>query len=160
MHLVADLAQWWGLTLPQTLLVLALLLVIVDIFFQTDIPTHIAYVLVSIALAYVVDVQILFRVLVGVLAWFALVWAHYTFWREFVSQLVNRVLAPTKYKVGGSGLVGSVGAVKDLGGKKMVSLQGDLWPYECSDDPGPGAEVEVVGERDGVLEVKIVKEES
>jgi membrane protein implicated in regulation of membrane protease activity len=158
-YLVADLfAEWWGLSFPQTLLVVALILVIVDAFIQSDIATHVAYVLVCVAVAYWVPVHILFRILVALVVWVLLVYAHYSLWRELVTHFVNRVVAPTKYREGAHALIGSTGIVKEIDGKKMVSAAGDLWPFESKEDPPNEARVKIVGVKGGALRVKIEKE--
>ena len=157
---IADVVTWWGLSLPQTLLILGLILVLVDVFFQEDQATHIAYVLGATAVALWVPVHPLYRVLIGLLAWVALVYLHYTVWREFVTQFVNRIVAPTRYRSGPRGLLGQKGKIKLVQGKKMLCLQGDLWSYESPDDLPDGAEVKVVGERGGILLVESSHERS
>jgi membrane protein implicated in regulation of membrane protease activity len=157
-YLVADLfTEWWGLSFPQTLLVVALILVIVDAFIQSDIATHVAYVLVCVAVAYWVPVHILFRILIALVVWVFLVYAHYSLWRELMTHLVNRVVAPTKYRGGAHALIGMTGIIKEIDGKKMVSAQGDLWPFECKEDPPADACVKIVGVKSGVLRVNIEK---
>lgn len=157
MSLIANVVDWWGLSGPQTLVVVALILVVVDIFIQSDVATHVAYILISIAVAWLVPVQVLFRVLVGLAAWGFLVYIHYSLWRKFATHFVNRVIAPTKFRAGARGLIGSTGVVKEIDGRKMVSLQGDLWPYEGPADMPPGSTVEVIGERGGVLKIMLLE---
>ena len=160
MNLIADSAGWWVPSVTETLLVAAVVLVLLDIFFQSDIPTHIAYILIAIVVATWIPVPPLYQVVVGMLAWFALVWGHYKLWRYFLVGFVNRVIAPTKYKTGAAGLVGSVGTIKEVNGKKMVSVQGDLWLFESANDPAVDAQVEITAEHNGVLKVAILKEET
>jgi membrane protein implicated in regulation of membrane protease activity len=159
MFVMGGLADWWGLSLPQTLIVIAAILVILDILFQSDVATLIAYTLVSVAVAIWVPVHPLFRVLIGMVAWGGLVYVHYTLWREFATLLVNRVIAPTRYRSGAKGLIGTTATVKEVGGQKMVSAQGDLWSFTCSEDPSPDAKVRILAERGGVLDIEIVREE-
>lgn len=158
MHILAEMNEWWGLSLPQTLLVIALILIIVDVCIQSDVATHLAYVLVAVAVAYWTPVHILFRIIVGLLAWGGLVYFHYTLWRSVMTHLVNRLVAPTKYKSGTEGLVGLKGTIKLIDGKKMVSVQGDLWDYESQQEPPAGADVTILGEQDGLLHVEFNKE--
>ena len=68
---------------------MALILVIVDVFIQSDVATHLAYILVAVTVAYWTPVQILFRIIVGLLAWGGLVYFHYTLWRSVVTHLAN-----------------------------------------------------------------------
>ena len=119
---LADVVTWWGLSLPQTLLLLGLILMLVDVFFQEDQATHIAYILGAIAVALWVPVHPLYRVLIGLVAWAGIVYLHYAVWREFVSQFVNRVVAPTRYRSGVRGLLGETGKIQgDSGPEDAVS---------------------------------------
>ena len=156
----AQSADWWGLSLPQTLLVVALILAIADIFMQSDVATHVAYVLVSLAVVIWTPVHPLFRVLVGLLAYAALVYLHYAFWREIASSWVNKKIAPTKYRSGIRGLIGERAVIKEIDGKTMVSCHGDLWNYECVEELRDGTQVEITGERGGVLVVEPIEKES
>lgn len=152
---LVEMPEWWGLSFEHTLLVLALLLMLTDVFFQSDVPTHIAYVLVAFVVAISFDVHFLWQAVIGVLAWFALVGFHYLLWRKVLTRLSDR-FAPDRYRSGPSALVGQEGRVKDIDGRKMVSLHGDLWRFTCAEDPPDGARVRVTGERDGELVVEVV----
>ena len=156
----AQSADWWGLSLPQTLLVVALILAIADIFVQSDVATHVAYVLVSIAVVIWTPVHPLFRVIVGLVAYAALVYLHYAFWREIASSWVNKKIAPTKYRSGIRGLIGEEAVIREIDGKQMLSCQGDLWNFESAEELREGAPVEIVGERGGVLIVEPIQKES
>ncbi len=158
--LLADGVSWWGLSLPQTLLLVGLILILVDVFFQEDQATHIAYILGAVAVALWVPVHPLYRIVIGLFAWAALVYLHYAVWREFVSQFVNRVVAPTRYRSGVRGLMGEKGRIRDVQGRKMLCLHGDLWTYECDVDLIDGAQVRVIGERNGELVVEPIDERS
>ncbi len=156
----ADVASWWGLSFPATLLLAGVILILIDVFIQEDQATHIAYILGAIAIALWIPVAPLYRVLIGLLAWAALVYLHYAIWREFLSQFANRVVAPTRYRSGVRGVVGEPGRVQEVQGRKMLSLHGDLWAYECDNDLPDGTEVHVVGERGGLLIVEPTQERS
>ena len=158
--LLAGFFDWWGLSLPQTLIVLALILVIVDVFVQSDVATHVAYILVAFTAAYLVPVHILFRIIIGLLAWGGLVWFHYALWRSAATHIVNALIAPTKYQTGAPGLVGAKGTIKEVQGKKMVSVQGDLWDFESQQDVPTGSDVKILSEEGGVLRVEFLKEDN
>lgn len=160
MYVMASFVDWWGLSLPQTLLIVAVILVILDVCFQSDLLTLIAYTLMTLAVAYWLPLHPLYRVLVGLLVWGGLVYLHYALWRDCVAYFVNRVIAPTRYRTGPKGLVGRTGTVKEIDGNKMVSVQGDLWSFSNRNDLPSDSRVKIIGERDGVLEVKKLKETS
>ncbi len=157
---IAQFADGSQLSLPQTLLILAVILAIADIFVQSDIATHIAYVFVSLAIVIWTPVHPLFRVIIGLLAYAALVYLHYSLWREFVSSWVNKTIAPTKYRSGVRGLIGQQAVIKEIEGKQMVSCQGDLWNFESVEELRDGTQVEITGERGGILFVEPIEKES
>lgn len=159
MPVMANFADWWGLTLPQTLLVVALILMIADIFFQSDLATIVGYTLVSVAVVCWLPLHPLFGILVGLLVWGGLVYLHYALWRDCVTYFVNRMIAPTRYRSGARGLVGCTGTIKDIDGNRMVSVRGDLWSFTCRDEVPPDAIVKIIAERGGILEVKQMKKE-
>lgn len=151
MQILTDL---WGLSLNQTVILIAIILVLLDIFIPSEIPTHIAYVLVSGLVALNVDSHALVRIIVALLAWFSLVAFHYFIWRSFVQRLVNQVIAPDRFKGGAEGIIGAVGIIRVIEGNVMVRVSGDLWPCSCFGDSVDGESVTVVSEKDGALEVK------
>jgi membrane protein implicated in regulation of membrane protease activity len=143
----------WGLSLNQTVLSVAAILVVVDFFIPTDVPTHIAYVLVCALVAINVDAHILVKILCALLAWFAIVAFHYSFWRATVQKVVNSIIAPDRFRSGAEGVVGSQGTVRIVDGNTMVRVKGDLWPCRGADALADGTSVKVVSQTDGELEV-------
>lgn len=150
---VIQMPDWWGLSFAHTLLALALLLFLVDIFFQSDVPTHISYVLVSAVVATEFDVHPLWQAVIGVLTWFALVGFHYLLWRRVLTRVAER-LAPSQYLSGAAGMVGEIGRVKEVDGRRFVALHGDLWRYDGAPDAPIGAMVRVLAEKGGRLVVE------
>lgn len=144
--------SWWGLGLDQTLIGLALLLAVVDFFVVSDLPTHVAYLLLAGVVARNAPVEPLYAALAGVLAWFVLVAFHYLVWRRVLERFANRYVAPTVFQGGLEGLVGERGRIEEIGGRRMARVKGDLWAYRG--DAGPGDTVEVVAAGEGIVEVK------
>jgi membrane protein implicated in regulation of membrane protease activity len=133
------------------------ILVLVDFFVLSDILTHIAYVLVAIVVARLFELQLLYRIIIGVCTWFAVVACHYVFWRSFVQTFVNKVISPDKYKEGARGLVGLEGKIEEAEGRKMLRLKGDLWQCSNSDEFKDGDNVKVAEETDGLLTVEPIE---
>ena len=73
------LPDLWGLSFNQTILSVAVLLVAMDFFLPTDVPTHIAYILVCALVAITIHAHILIKILSRLLAWFGFVVFHYRF---------------------------------------------------------------------------------
>ena len=146
----------WGLSFPSTLILIAVILAIVDFFLLSDVTTLVAYVLVCVAVAYKIDAHILYRIIIGLLAWFALAGFHYTVWKRVPVWFANRFIAPDKYKDGASGLVGTQAVVKVIEGKPLICARGDLYPFTASEPLSNGDSVEIIGQENGVLTVKKV----
>jgi len=150
MQILTDL---WGLSLNQTVILVAIILVLIDIFVPSEIPTHIAYTLLSALVALNVEAHALVRIIVALLTWFSLVAFHYFIWRTFIQKLVNQVIAPDRFKGGAEGLVGTGGVIRVIEGNVMVSVSGDLWPCYGTGDWVDGEPVTIISEKGGELEV-------
>lgn len=148
-----------GLSLDHSLLVVALILIAVDLFFPTDVPTHVAYVILAYLIGSNLPVPVLYQVLSGIFAWFVVLTFHYTLWRGFVRQVAHRVIAPTKYRTGMAGFVGRVGTLREVEGRRMVEVRGDLYPCEERGLVAPDAKARILEARDGRLIVTADKGE-
>lgn len=146
--------ELWGLSLNQTILLVAAILVVVDFFIPTDLPTHIAYVLLCMLVGINVHAHILIKILCALLAWFALVAFHYCFWRATVQRVVNSFIAPDRYRSGADGTVGSQGVIREVDGEKMARVHGDLWPCHGGENLADGTTVTVISATDGILVVR------
>lgn len=152
--LVNAIADFWGLTLNQTLLLLAAILIIVDFFLSTDVVTHVAYVIVAFVIARSTGLHFMYQILIGLVAWFAIVAFHYLVWRGITHWVANTLIAPDRYRSGADGLVGETGVVKRLDDVAMVELRGDLWPCKGAAAFATGDRVRVTGVNEGVLTVQ------
>lgn len=149
--------EFLGLSLNQTFLFIAAILVVVDFFMPNDLSTHIAYILLCALLAINVDAHILVKILCSLLAWFVLVAFHYYFWKAVVQNVVDRVIAPDRFSPGAAGLIGSQGTIHVLDGNKMVKVKGDLWPCVGAEVFADGASIQVVSQQNGELKVELTE---
>ncbi|MBN2861431.1 MAG: hypothetical protein JXK93_14280 [Sphaerochaetaceae bacterium] len=122
------------MSMTQYLLLFGILLMLIDIFFASDIPTYISYVLFTCAFSSILDLNVLVTIIFSIVFFFLLMIFHILIWRRTVSVLVNRVCAKDVYTPGIEGLVGSKGIVKTVSGKTLASIHGDL--YQFVDDTG------------------------
>ena len=148
---MGSLFDSWGLSANHTLLILAVILVIVDFFVGTDILSHIAYIIFSVVIARNMPFHIMYKILIGFAAWFAIIACHYMFFRRFVQMVVDKVIAPDKYRSGTEGLISMTGSIKEV--------DGDLWPIEPNEDLRPSQEVKVTKVPNGILTVESVEKE-
>ena len=143
-----------GLSLNQTILLVSAILVLVDFFIPSDVPTHIAYILLCVLVGINIPAHILIKILCAVLAWFAFVTFHYCFWRATVQKFVNNIIAPDRFQSGAEGLIGSSGIIREIDENKMVKVKGDLWPCHGAENLSEGTLVTVVSAKNGILNIK------
>ncbi len=78
------------MSMTQYLLVFGMLLMLIDIFFASDIPTYISYILFTCAFSSILDVNVLVTIMLSIVFFFLLMVFHILIWRRTVSVLVNR----------------------------------------------------------------------
>ncbi len=99
------------MSLTEIIFLIAAILMLIDIFFASDIPTHIAYILVTINIIKEFDVPWLYKILMGLIIWFGLILFHYFLWRKVLEKINDRFIAPSIHKGGIEGLVGETGVI-------------------------------------------------
>lgn len=143
----------FGLSLDHALLVVALILIVIDFFVPTDLPTHIGYLILAYLAGTNVPLPVLYQVLLGVFAWFAVLAFHYTLWRGFTRRIVHKFIAPTRYRSGMAGMVEGTGILREREGKRLVEVHGDLYPCEERGAIADGETVRILEARNGRLVV-------
>ena len=119
-----------GMTINEILIVSAIILILVDIFFASDFPTHLAYIILTFTFAKEIDMPILYQILFGILIWVALVVFHYTVWRKVIEKINDKLIAPNKHKGGLDGFVGKEGIIKEIEGGKYIFINDELHQFE------------------------------
>ena len=148
MDLIRD---FWGLSLTETTIVAAVILVLLDVFLASDIPSHVAYILICILVGLHIPAPPLVQVMVGFVAWFAILAFHYLFWRTWIQRAVDRFVAPDRFISGPASAVGGSGTIVLINDTRMVRFRGDLWPCRGPSTLCNGEQVRIVAEQDGVL---------
>lgn len=141
----------FGMTINEILIVLAILLIIVDIFFASDFPTHLAYIILTFTLAKTIDMPILYQILFGVLIWFALVVFHYTLWRKVIEKINDKLIAPTKHKSGIDVFIGEEGVIKEIEGKKYILINDEIHQFETDKEITIGSTYSVINTKSNKL---------
>ncbi|MDP7254961.1 MAG: hypothetical protein QGF00_35525 [Planctomycetota bacterium] len=118
------------MTINEILIVSAIILILVDIFFASDLPTHLAYIIVTFTLAKEIDMPILYQILFGILIWIALVVFHYTIWRKVIEKINDKLIAPSKHKGGLDGFIGKEGIIKEVEGEKYIFINDEIHQFE------------------------------
>lgn len=151
------LTSFWRLGMTETLLVFAFILLVADIFFVTELPTHIAWVLVSYAVVRLFDFPPLVALALGLVLWFGLLGFHYWVWRGVLERIANK-MAPDRWASGERALVGKFGTMRWIEGKPMVLVEGELHPVitpsAMATSPEDGSRVEIIGADEGELSIR------
>ena len=122
------------MTINEILIVSAIILILVDIFFASDFPTHLAYIIVTFTLAKGIDMPILYQILFGILIWIALVVFHYTIWRKVIEKINDKLIAPSKHKGGLDGFIGKEGIIKEVEGEKYLFINDEIHQFETDNE--------------------------
>jgi hypothetical protein len=121
------------MSITEILIVVSVFLILVDIFFASDIPTHIAYVLTTINIAKEIDMSFLYQATFAILIWFGLVAFHYFIWRNVLEKINDKFISPRKHIGGIDGLVGKIGTIKSIDGELFISVDEELYRFETID---------------------------
>jgi membrane protein implicated in regulation of membrane protease activity len=127
----------------EMLLVLALILILIDIFFVSDVPTHIAHVLITVAIVKNFNDHFLYQVLYGLLILFSLVIFHYFIWRKILEKINDRYISPRKHIDGYQGLIGKTGIIQDFDGKLAIVVGEEIFQFH-SDSPVNVGEIHTI----------------
>lgn len=120
---------------------IGLTIVIVDVFFETEILSVIALLGISIYLSLLFDVDVKWRVLITLLCWLAVTALFYAVFKRFISPLIRRGFTSGMHESIHSA-VGSVGEFRLIDGKAFVYWNGDLWPVDLDGDGAVSADTD------------------
>jgi len=118
---------------------IGLTIVIIDVFFETEILSVSALLGISIYFSLVFDVDMKWRVLIAILCWLAVTALFYAVFKRFVSPLIRRGFTRGMNEAIHSA-VGSVGEFRLIDGKAFVYWNGDLWPVDLDGDGANSAD--------------------
>lgn len=119
-----------GMTINEILIVSALILILIDIFFASDVPTHLAYLMLTFTITKEIDVPILYQILFGILIWVTLVVFHYTVWRKVIEKINDKFISPSKHIGGLDGFVGKEGEIKEVEGERYIFINDEIHRFE------------------------------
>jgi len=123
-----------GMSINEILILTAIILILIDIFFVSDLPTLIAYIIITFTIAKEINLPILYQIAFGLLILFGLVVFHYKIWRTVLSEINDRFIAPTKHEGGLEGLIGKQGVIKEIEGKKFILINDEVHLFETKKD--------------------------
>jgi membrane protein implicated in regulation of membrane protease activity len=140
-----------GMTINEILIVSSIILILIDIFFNSDIPTHIAYILLTFTFAKEIDMPILYQILFGILIWVALVVFHYLVWRKVLEKINDKFIAPSKHIGGIEGFIGQEGIIKEIEGEKFIFINDELHQFKTDKEIKNGNKYKVLDTKSNKL---------
>jgi membrane protein implicated in regulation of membrane protease activity len=120
------------MSINETLIVISLILILIDIFFISDYSTHVAYILITFTISKEISKSILYQILFGIIIWFCLVVFHYLLWRKVLEHINDKVIAPTKHVGGFESFIGKEGIIKKVEGKRFIQVDDEIHLFETS----------------------------
>ncbi len=141
----------FGMTINEILIVSAIILILIDILFASDFPTHLAYILLTFTFAKEIDMPMLYQILFGVIIWFALVVFHYTIWRKVIEKINDKFIAPRKHTGGIDGLIGKNGLIKEVEGEKFILVNDELHQFETDKEIVVGKKYKILNTKSNKL---------
>jgi len=112
----------------ETLLAIALLMIIIDVFLVTEITTVIAYILVATALVQNLDVSLIYQLVIGSALFGILLLLHFVVWRQTLQKYMNTQVAPDIFISGQDRLIGKKGVIVFTDSSVMVRIEDELVP--------------------------------
>ena len=112
----------------ETLLAIALLMIIIDVFLVTEITTVIAYILVATALVQNLDVSLIYQLVIGSALFGILLLLHFVVWRQTLQKYMNTQVAPDIFISGQDRLIGKKGVIVFKDSSVMVRIEDELVP--------------------------------
>lgn len=122
-------------------LAIGLTIIVVDVFFETEILSVGALIGISIYTSLLFDVDIKWRVLIAIACWLLVTALFYLVWKRFVTPLIQRGFSKGINEAIHSA-VGATGEFRRIDGKAFVYWNGDLWPVDLDEDGGGSADAD------------------
>lgn len=148
--MLAMVTEW---PIVEVIVGIALLLILLDTFVNSELLTHVGIVLLCGAVFWLLDWPLVWRLLAAVAAWFVLVGLYYLLWKQVVSWVANSFVAPTRFKDSVEDLKGAHGRIEHIEGQVLCRVGDGLFPV-LGDPPPEGAKVVVSGVESGSLHVQ------
>ncbi len=108
---------------------IGLTVIVIDVFFETEILSVSALIGISIYLSLLFDVALKWRVLFGFVSWLIVMALFYLVWKRFVTPLLRKGIVGG-IKESSLSATGAIGEFRLIDGKAFVYWNGDLWPVK------------------------------
>ena len=116
----------------MSIVFIGIILILLDIFFLTDLPTVIAIILFSLAFYINLNYEPLINITLTIIFFFFVFFIYISFWKKLKLYIIDKWLAKDVYKAGVYNLPGRQGTIKLIEDKKVAIIDGDV--YNLSED--------------------------
>ncbi|NOX99966.1 MAG: hypothetical protein GXP30_09585 [Verrucomicrobia bacterium] len=120
---------------------IGLTIVILDVFFETEILSIAALLGVSVYFSLLFDVDIKWRILITIICWLGVTAMFYTVWKRFITPLIRMGFSKGMDESIHSA-VGATGEFRLISGKAFVYWNADLWPVDLDEDGNESADAD------------------
>ena len=146
-------------TADKWFIYLAIFLIVIDIFTVTDMPTFIAYLLITFVVYRHLPGPVLLRLTLSVLVFFALIFLYYFVWGKFKQYIVDKFFAKDVIKSGVEALIGEAGVIRVIDGIQSAQIHGDIYPLADTVPYPDGKSFVVKGVENGMIVPDFTSEE-
>ena len=138
----------------EYLIAIAITLIVIDFFIASEFPSFVAYLLISYVAVVEVDLDPLYGVAFGAVVFGILLVFHFQVLRAVSSVVIDKFISPDKIPTGDEALVGEMGRVAEVSGKRFVRVGDQLCVFLDNAQLADNTQVKVIG----VQETKLVVE--
>ena len=144
-----------GSLMIMAILCLAITLLLLDIWVQTEILSHVALLLLAWIVSTWFSVSLMWKVSIFILCYLSILVVYYTLWKKILFHFIDKVVAPNRHEVPVEGIVGRKSIVLENEGKLFLRIDGMLWMVK-EHDAEVGEDRVVSSFEDGKLVTKKV----
>ena len=117
------------MSIGMTAVIIGIILILLDIFFFTDLPTVFAILLFSFAFYNTLNYEPLINITLTLVFFLVFFIVYVSFWKKAKVYIVDKWFAKDVYKAGVYNLPGHEGIVKIIDGKKVAIIDGDVYAF-------------------------------
>lgn len=139
------------MTIETYAILIGIILILIDIFFPSDIPTFLAILLFCFAFFRKLPFSLPVNIILTILFFFTILITFLTLWRKMKGIVVDKWFAKDIYKAGIYNFPGKKGIVYVVDGEKFAMIDGDLYGFYDNCDLAENASFIVKEVKDGKI---------
>ena len=124
---------------------------VIDIFFASDLPTFISYLLFTIVIFRHLPGHIIIRLTLSVIVFFGFVFIYFYFWSRLKTYILDKLFSRDVIKTGMDSLIGETGTVRVVDGIQAAKIRGDIYSFVEAVPHGDGTPFTVKAVEGGMI---------